>query len=290
MSDLAIKFIEPTRWLLILAIALTLAKAGWFFVVGPDTNPSENTSASTPSSLAQVGIERITSLNLFGNPPTTLSAEQYDIPPDTTLNLELVGVFESTNNLKSIAMIITEGNLAKAYSVGDTLPGGLKLIKVDTDRIVISRTGIHETLRFDKYPPLIVFDPNTAAEPLPGNKTFEESIEKTFGNRAPTSLHNFVSGYRQRLNDDPVETLSEIGIRAISPMEARGYQIGKLAESRYLSQTGLQPGDVILSVNGQPVGDIRQDRLEIDNIMAQGSAKFEVQRGTRRFFLTTSLK
>jgi len=51
----------------------------------------------------------------------------------------------------------------------------------------------------------------------------------------------------------------------------------------------LQPGDVILSVNGRPVGDLSQDRLEVDNVLAQGSARIEVQRGTRRFFVTASL-
>ena len=51
----------------------------------------------------------------------------------------------------------------------------------------------------------------------------------------------------------------------------------------------MQPGDVILSVNGRPVGDLNQDRLELENVLAQGSARIEVQRGTRRFFVTASL-
>jgi general secretion pathway protein C len=51
----------------------------------------------------------------------------------------------------------------------------------------------------------------------------------------------------------------------------------------------LQPGDIILSVNGQAVGDIRQDQKQIDNLLAQGSARLEVQRGNRRFFITASL-
>ncbi len=70
---------------------------------------------------------------------------------------------------------------------------------------------------------------------------------------------------------------------------AEGYRLDDLAQSPYLSQTGLQQGDVILSVNGKAVGDIRQDQQEIDNILAQGSARLEIQRGTRRFFITASL-
>ena len=67
-------------------------------------------------------------------------------------------------------------------------------------------------------------------------------------------------------------------------------RLDHLAQSPYLRQTGLQPGDVILSINGQPVGDVERDRLELDNVLAQGSARIEVQRGDRRFFITASLK
>ena len=56
------------------------------------------------------------------------------------------------------------------------------------------------------------------------------------------------------------------------------------------AKPGLQPGDFILSVNGHAVGDIQADQLELENIMAQGSARIEIQRGSRRFFITASLK
>ncbi|MDZ7669180.1 MAG: PDZ domain-containing protein [Gammaproteobacteria bacterium] len=84
--------------------------------------------------------------------------------------------------------------------------------------------------------------------------------------------------------------MEELGVSAVSEGAAEGYRIGDLAQSPYLSQTGLQPGDVILSVNGRPVGDLDQDRLELANVLAEGSARLEVQRGTRRFFVTASLQ
>ena len=52
----------------------------------------------------------------------------------------------------------------------------------------------------------------------------------------------------------------------------------------------LQPGDVILSVNGQAVGDIQRDRQQIEGLLQQGTARLEVQRGTRRFFVSASLR
>jgi general secretion pathway protein C len=80
-----------------------------------------------------------------------------------------------------------------------------------------------------------------------------------------------------------------LGVAPVADGASEGYRVGNLAQSPYLSQTGLQPGDVILSVNGRPVGDLNQDRLELDNVLAEGSARLEVQRGTRRFFVTATL-
>ena len=95
--------------------------------------------------------------------------------------------------------------------------------------------------------------------------------------------------YRQRLREDAEGTLDDLGIESV---DSGGYRIGagNAAQLPYVRQAGLQPGDVILSVNGRPVGNAQQDQLELDNIMAQGSARIEVQRGSRRFFITASLK
>ncbi len=107
--------------------------------------------------------------------------------------------------------------------------------------------------------------------------------------KAP-AIGNVVQSYRDRLQQDPAGTLNSLGVAPVSSSGAQGYRVDSLASSPYLAQTGLQAGDVVLSVNGRPVGDIQQDQAEIDNIVAQGSARLEVQRGTRRFFVTASLK
>ena len=95
---------------------------------------------------------------------------------------------------------------------------------------------------------------------------------------------------RERLKADPRAALGELGLTPVGGEAAGGYRLDRLSQSPYLRQTGLKPGDVILSINGQPVGDVGRDRLELDNVLAQGSARIEVQRGERRFFITASLQ
>ena len=53
-----------------------------------------------------------------------------------------------------------------------------------------------------------------------------------------------------------------------------------------IRQAGLQPGDVVLSVNGKAVGVASSDGALIDQVMNSSRVRAEVQRGNRRFFLT----
>jgi len=57
-----------------------------------------------------------------------------------------------------------------------------------------------------------------------------------------------------------------------------------------LTQVGLQPGDVILSVNGQTLGNMSDDQMLLDQVTASGQARLEIQRGNRRFVVNHSLK
>ena len=59
--------------------------------------------------------------------------------------------------------------------------------------------------------------------------------------------------------------------------------------SSYLRQTGLQQGDIILSVNGKPTNQVGKSEQMIQTLLAEGSARIEIQRGSRRFFITASI-
>jgi general secretion pathway protein C len=104
------------------------------------------------------------------------------------------------------------------------------------------------------------------------------------------STSEVLNRYKQQLEEDPQGTLSSLGVSPVAEGAAQGYRLGNLAQSPALSQTGLQPGDVVLSVNGMPVGNVQQDKQQLDNVLAQGAARLEIQRGARRFFVTASLR
>ncbi len=108
--------------------------------------------------------------------------------------------------------------------------------------------------------------------------------------QTPRTPREFVETYRERMAQEPAAVLQELGLSPVSDTDSKGYRLDNLANSPYLNRTGLQPGDVVVSVNGRPVGNVSSDQLELDGLLAQGSARLEVQRGSRRFYVTASLK
>jgi len=50
----------------------------------------------------------------------------------------------------------------------------------------------------------------------------------------------------------------------------------------------MKPGDVLLSINGQQLGDASSDQALLDQVMQEGRAQIEVQRGNSRFMINQS--
>lgn len=310
LNNLAVNLATPARWLIVAGIAYTLATSVLYFVSGPASAPGVGGErpASTPRVTADVNS--VLSRNLFGS---TVAGEAEPVVSSapavaTQLPLELRGVFVADQGA-SVAIIAERGRSGNLFTIGDTLPGNATLLDVLADHVVLSRAGIRETLHFPRpgatdgrlapSPPPQAYDdpPEFMAYPedygsMDTSDYYQDTAEVGMieDGAGMSSTDEIVSEYRDRLEEDPAQTIESLGMSPVSEGEAQGYRVGDLAQSPYLSQTGLQPGDVILSINGRPVGDLSQDRLEIDNVLADGSARIEVQRGTRRFFITASLQ
>ena len=304
LFDQAAKLVEPARVLaitgIVIGIAVTLAQSVWFFAVSPDAERVSSLPSAPQEAAPGVDVERIAAAHLFGEPGAAraASAAALDRTPDTKLNLVLAAVFEASAPAASVAVIGTGGRAAEVYRVGDAIPGGARLAEVYSDLVVISRGGVREALRFNDLP-LTAATGDTGQEPAVARPTPERSPREAPSGDAPRyrgqpgavrTVRAVVDAYRTRLQDNPEQALSDIGLQAVSSSETRGYRVGSLAHAPQLAQTGLQAGDVIVSVNGRPVGDVRRDRMEIDNVLAAGVARLEVQRGERRFFVQASLR
>lgn len=289
LTEITAKLVEPARWLVIAGIAFTLANTVLFFVVPPESEgpkAAPDRATRTPDRSGAVSVNAILSRNLFGVAAEGAAAAQANELPavETRLPLELLGVYAANEPAASSATVAQKGRPGENYRIGDVLPGNAELLEVHDDHIVLRRAGGRETLRFPEIATSADVVPVEFEEPVYDDQADAEPL------RDAESPRDFVTSYRERLDADPDGALQEIGLSPVAEGEAQGYRLDSVAaDSPYLSQTGLQPGDVVLSVNGTPVGNVQQDRQQIDNILAQGSARIEVQRGTRRFFVTASL-
>ena len=284
------KVLEPLRWALVIGIAYSLASTAMFFISGtPETVAAPKAAAPSQSNRATASVDLgdILKANLFGRAPDDEQARALQPTEETRLPLTLQGVFVAEPASDSAAIIARKGQAGRLYAIGDDVPGNATLRAVQAEQVILLRAGQHETLtfpeikRFRRMPvpsPTARVDDRPPAGAEPANEPLPESAQE------------HVERYRERLNDNPEQLLEELAVTPISQGEAAGYRVGSLANLPYLSQTGLLAGDLILSVNGRPVGDVQNDRSSLSNLLASGSVRIEVQRGERRFFVTTSLQ
>ena len=75
----------------------------------------------------------------------------------------------------------------------------------------------------------------------------------------------------------------------VSRNSGGGYRISDVADNPYLTQSGLQPGDVVLSINGRSLGDINVDRMALTNLASSGSVSVELLRNGQTLTITTRI-
>ncbi len=297
------KGVEPVRWLLVAGIAYTLAMTIWSFFETPSTQPvaSSRPGAQALVERAPVNVNWILSKHLFGEAgapvagPVVASNEP---SVETRLPLELQSVIVSDDPDFSSAIIAQRGKPGRMYRIGDSVPGNAEVVEITPDVIYLRRAGVRESLSFPsgKFKATQVANSSTNRNAQAGaldDADYDDSDEYLADAEGyaendaglDEELGEEIDEYREQFSEDAEGMLERFGIESTN----EGYRIGSISQTPYLRQAGLQAGDVILSVNGRPVGDLQTDQLELDNIMAQGSARIEIQRGSRRFFITASI-
>ena len=268
------------KWLIILGIAYTVATTVLFFVSGSDEAQAGTTATEADRGTPQppVNLQAIVNRHLFGVADAPAEEAVDDSPAvETRLPLELQAVFVATAEEEddaSTAIIAQRGKGGLLYRISDVVPGNAKLVEVLQDHVILSRAGARERLNFPRTKAAFAVTPN---QPDPAPQAAA----------TPTTAREAVESVREQLDSDPEALLDQLDVET---QEGGGYKIGSLANTPFLSQAGLQPGDVILSVNGQPVGDVDADRAHLTQVLEQGTARIEIQRGSRRIVVTTSLK
>lgn len=199
--------------------------------------------------------------------------------PETRLRLELLGVTKSTSHQESsTAIIATKGGSGEFYRIGDTVQNNTRLAAVYEDRVILDTNGKLETLKFEVQPNSGV-EARRVAAPEPKNNA---SLRDRF--RSVKNPAEFMTMVTDEAAADASGLINQLGVESAGA--GQGYRV---LPGSMLMALELQPGDIILSVNGQGLGDPDSDQMLLQQVSSEGRARIEVQRGDNRFVVNHSL-
>jgi general secretion pathway protein C len=260
--------------LLLVAVGVLAARVTWQ-IVEPDVRPPVTQAIeAAPVAPAAAGavespLAAVADLPLFGvlgastAPPVTAA-------PDTRLRLRLVGLAAGDTPGQGHAIIAESGSPERLYAVGDTIGGQARLHEVHADRVILERGGNLETLRLPRS------DASTAA------------AASAPARAAPGA--DLPRVQRSEWLEDPERLLQSVQARPIiRDGTLYGLEVRPVRNARQFQQAGLQPGDVITSVNGMPLAAIEAPENLFEELAAQSQVGIVVDRGGEALPLTIQL-
>lgn len=256
--------------LLIVILALLSAKLIWV-IMTPTESVATYTDRPLPapmrgtSSALAVSTDRtvLVTQNPFDHGEAELIVEDV---PQTTLNLRLDGLRMSTDSEGTgNAVIRTPDGVGKNYSVGDEILAGVTLERILSDRVIINRDGADEILMLGGRGAglsVISDDSQTTVEarasagpPLP---------------EIPTTIEGRLAGPEilfGAMNAGPVMTNGQV----------TGYRLNPIGDAAIMRQAGLEPGDVLLQINGASVANLDMNDV-IGRFSAIETAELQINR------------
>lgn len=286
--------------LLVAYSAVLAAQLTWLWlepvepVTAPTVRPAASASGSDGSNFEQLGRE-LASRSLFGEFQPEEAEEETEQPveaPETQLRLTLQAVLAQAGEGRGFAIIAQRNGQSKAFGVGDDVFGQAELAAVYGDRVILSRNGQMETLRYERADSTAMLQ-RQESEPSPESASGDQDFDRAFeqaqqevnrGADIRAQTEQLASYIQQRANSDPEGLLNEVGLEATG----EGYRVTRRA--RRLQMAGLRPGDVVTAVNDNPVGSIAQDQALLNQIMQSGGElKIQIQRGSRNFTIYQSI-
>ena len=183
-----------SQCLMIAGIGYTLVSSASYFLTGGMQTASKDFARhhQHESSSARASVDLVVAKDLFGvAEPSESSDADVEVAVETTLPLELHGVFVADSSADSAAILARTGRRGKLYRIGQALPGDAELLAVRPDHIVLGHAGAREILHF---PPFRVRPPS---ETVLGTLDVEMPIAPGPAEyHEPTELHHDMEGAR----------------------------------------------------------------------------------------------
>lgn len=204
-----------------------------------------------------------------------------EAPVATQTGLTLLGITLASPASASRAIISGGETAVDSYAIGAWVASGVELAGVNPTHVVLRVNGRLETLAF----------PETAVADVTSAATGPDLANLIPAAAAPAATVQLpeadarIANYRNALNRDPYGFLAGLGVEP----GPQGYIVLDAAATE-LVQAGLRSGDVISTINGQPVGNIDTDIALFDDIVTSGRITLTTEREGQTLTMTFPLR
>lgn len=234
--------IQGALFLLLLAMAGVLAaRITWLLLAPPPAHLSPDVPVEkvTASSIA---VDRMTLWHLFGQSAAPEQQAAAKIRA-SSLGVKLEGIISGS---PSPLVMMRVGGVVRLLQVGDTLSGGVRIVSISPEQVVLSNQGRLESIAFPESESLNQASvPTAAALDASVRHVGQSSSGRDIQVQAAKILHN------------PQSLLAFV---SVSPVQhdgvVKGYMLRPVpGQESFMQALGLKPGDVLTSVDGMPVSD-----------------------------------
>lgn len=256
--------------LLIVYLCWKLANIFWLVLAPPQVMQIERVELGAQ----QTSVPNISSFALFQETGRTAAA-------DENINLILQGVVVGYPSQFSSA-VIKVNDMADRYRVGENIANSAyQLAEVYWDRIVLHQSN--GTIRELKFKGIENGLDQTIVPPVtsPSGSADAQSTE-TAQNQQSNALGQAV----QKIQQDREQYLKEMGVNTAG----EGYEVTSNTPAALRTKLGLQPGDRIVSLNGQAVGQGQNDAQLLEQARREGQVKLEIKRGDQVMTIQQNFK
>ena len=223
--------------------AWSMARWTWMLAApaAPQAIPGDNSGIAGQS----LNLQPVLEAQLFGqSPQAAVAGEALDAIPISGLNLVLAGVVAAGK--ASRALISVDGRPQTPFAIGQEVTAGAILKAVYPDRVLLIRNGVTESLM------------------LKGVKDAASGV--SVGPSLPDE--SLLAGIRRRGEGDYVVPRGVINAELHQPQKlltealmvpdpGGGFLVREIQPNSVYQKLGLHVGDVIRSVNGEPVNTMQ---------------------------------
>jgi general secretion pathway protein C len=198
--------------------------------------------------------------------------------PDTTLNLVLKGIVSAEDPKKGWVIIADGQNVDRRYVVGDAIGSDVTLDSIYSDRVILSRAGVLETLRLPKSQALNAGQASTTTSQTTQGSTTQNATTPYV--QSPISLGGVDWNQTSAKLGVDVKALAQqvTVLPVIENGQIVGVRLQGSVDTPLVSRLGLQADDVVTAINGIALDSPSKAQAVAQSLATANSATVTIRR------------